>query len=105
MKQEEANIMLGKQVIEWLASKTNRSINQTKFLFEIVGNWEELLELEEAIKVFMVFYCPGDMAECYYLLAKLRTYKACGWVDQVNKYTISCDKGMGGISRMKKAKP
>ena len=85
---DKSEEFLNKQVLEWLVSKTNRAVHQTKFLYNILGDWKLLLELEEACKVFSLFYCPGDYAECMYLLAKLRTWKACGWVKEKNEYTL-----------------
>ena len=69
-----------KDVLNWLTKKTNRSVNQTKFLYNMVGSFELLLELEEAIKALHVYYCPGDLAEALYLVGKFRTWKAMGWL-------------------------
>ena len=85
-KSFEENISI--QVIEWLTDRTRRSINQTKFLYDILGDWKLLLEVEEAIKIFNCCYCPGDLAEALYLIGRLRTYKACGWIPQKNIYTL-----------------
>jgi hypothetical protein len=73
---------LNKEVLEWLVGKTNRSMSQTKFLFNILGDWKLLLELEESIKIFHCYYCPGNYAECMYLIGKLRVWKSCGWIDE-----------------------
>ena len=72
-----------KDVLNWLTKKTNRSVNQTKFLYNMVGSFELLLELEEAVKALHVYYCPGDLAEALYLVGKFRTWKAMGWVESV----------------------
>ncbi len=77
-----------KQSIDWLTDRTNRSINQTLFLWEVLGDWKMLLELEEAIKVFHISYCPSDIPEAYYLIGKLRTWKALKWIPQTNEYTF-----------------
>ncbi len=77
---DEASKSLNSQVLDLLVKKTNRSIGQTKFLFNILGDLKLLIELEESIKVFHCYYCPGDYAECMYLIGKLRTWKSCGWV-------------------------
>lgn len=69
-----------RQSLSWLMERTNRSEGQTKFLYNILGNLNLLIELEESIKAFHIFYCPGDMAECYYLIGKLRVWKSCGWL-------------------------
>lgn len=76
------------QAIEWLTDRTNRSINQTKFLYEILGDWNLLLELEYAIKTFHCCYCPGDLAESLYLIGRLRVHKACGWIPNKSEYTL-----------------
>jgi hypothetical protein len=73
--------------VKWLSDITNRSVNQTKFLYEVVGDWGMLLECEEAIKAFHIHYCPGDRAEAFYLIAKLRTWKKLGWLKD-SKYTL-----------------
>lgn len=85
---ENSEKWINKQAFEWLTSKTNRAAHQTKFLYNLLGDWKLLLELEEACKVFQLSYCPGDYAECMYLLGKLRTWKACGWVEEKNKHTL-----------------
>jgi len=39
----------------------NRSLNQTKLLFELCDNdFEKLLKLEACVKKTFVSYCPGD---------------------------------------------
>lgn len=85
-KKQEEEIYL--QTINWLTSKTNRAVSQTKFLYNILGDMKMLFELEEAIKVFHVYYCPGNLAECFYLIGLLRTWKALGWIEKRNKYTL-----------------
>lgn len=89
MKEKDADKLFNNQVFDWLTSKTNRSVGQTKFLYEVVGfNWKLLLELEEAIKVFRCCYCPGDLAESLYLVYKLRVWKSCGWLEEKNEYNL-----------------
>lgn len=70
---------VGEQFLDLLTDVTNRSVNQTKMLFDVLGKVTLVLELENAMRFFGVFYCPGDMAECYYLIGKYRTWKAMGW--------------------------
>lgn len=55
---------LDKNLMEELTNKTNRSRNQTQFLFELCDfNFEKLVELERKIKNNFVSYCPGDKEE------------------------------------------
>jgi len=50
--------------LEFLTSKTNRSVGQTQYLFQLVdGNFEKLKQLESQIKNCFVQYCPGDKEE------------------------------------------
>jgi len=72
---------LGEQFLDILTDVTNRSINQTRMLLDILPNVNLVLELENAMKFFGVMYCPGDMAECYYLIGKYRGWKAMGWTE------------------------
>lgn len=68
------------QVLDWLTNKTNRSVNQTKFLLSIVNeDWRLLLELEEALSAFYVCYCPSDFASVLYWIAKYRLWKEMNW--------------------------
>jgi hypothetical protein len=47
-----------------LSNATNRSLAQTKFLFELCDHdLSKLMELEEKLKNNHVFYCPGDKEE------------------------------------------
>lgn len=56
---------LDKGRLEWLVSKTNRSLNQTQFLYQLVdGDFEKLKRLEEQLSNCSCSYCPGDV-ECY----------------------------------------
>lgn len=89
-KTMEENI--SEQAIDWLTDMTRRSVNQTKFLYDILGDWNLLLELEEAIKTFNIFYCPGDLGDALYLIAKLRTWKAMGWIPKTTEYTFGRKK-------------
>jgi len=50
--------------LNWLTDRTNRSNNQTQFLFDLVdGDFEKLKTLETQIKNCFLFYCPGDKDE------------------------------------------
>jgi D-hexose-6-phosphate mutarotase len=52
---------LDKERLNWLTDRTNRSNNQTQFLFQLVdGDFEKLKALEVQVKNCFVFYCPGD---------------------------------------------
>jgi hypothetical protein len=47
--------------VEWLSVKTNRSMRQTMFLYQLVGDdFEKLKALEVQIKNCFVKYCPAD---------------------------------------------
>lgn len=53
---------LDKERLDWLTDRTNRSNNQTQFLFNLLnGDYEKLLRLEEQVKNCFLFYCPGDL--------------------------------------------
>lgn len=50
--------------VDFVSDKTNRSVNQTNFLLNLLrGNMEKLLLLEEKIKEHRIRYCPGDLQE------------------------------------------
>ena len=57
--------MVGKETLEKFTDDTNRSVNQTKFLLELLDNdFSKLVELEEKLKNNHVSGCPGDKEEC-----------------------------------------
>lgn len=61
---------LDANLMEELTNKTNRSKNQTQFLFELCDfNFEKLVELERKIKNNFIFYCPGDKDELNHILS------------------------------------
>lgn len=61
---------LGKQMVEVLTNRTNRSKGQTMFLLELLnGDYNKLLELEERLKNNFLYYCPADMEEVEKVLA------------------------------------
>lgn len=61
---------LGKQMVEVLTNRTNRSKGQTMFLLELLnGNYNKLLELEERLRNNFCYYCPADMQEVEKVLA------------------------------------
>lgn len=50
---------------------SNRSKNQTNFLFELLNeNFNLLVKLERKIKEKMVFYCPSTLEEVNQILNK-----------------------------------
>lgn len=60
---------MDKEKLDWLIAKTNRSLNQTKFLFELLGgDFDKLVLLETQIKNCHVAYCPADMECVEYVL-------------------------------------
>lgn len=63
--QEKIKTMkLDTNLMEELTNKTNRSRNQTQFLFELCDfNFEKLVELERKLKNNFVMYVPGDKDE------------------------------------------
>ncbi len=80
MNVKTLNDKIALEALDWLTDKTNRSINQTRFLFELVGfDWYLLLELEEALSGFIMFYCPADLATALYWVGKYRIWKAMNW--------------------------
>ncbi len=53
-----------KQLLDYCSKRTRRSIDQTKFLYDLVGNdWTKLLKLEEAIKNNHISFCPETTDE------------------------------------------
>ena len=49
------------ELLVMLSYIDNRSLNQTKLLFELCDNdFEKLLKLEACVKKTFVSYCPGD---------------------------------------------
>jgi len=52
------------KLLEYLAWVSNRSLNQTKQLYELCGNdFEKLMELEAKTKKHHLFGCPADETE------------------------------------------
>lgn len=50
--------------LEWLSNKTNRSMQQTQFLFQLVGrDFSKLKALEVQIKNCFVSACPSTLDE------------------------------------------
>lgn len=61
---------LDANLMKELTNNTNRSKNQTQFLFELCDfNFEKLVELERKIKNNFIFYCPGDKDELNHILS------------------------------------
>lgn len=85
---EKKTEMFFKQSMDWLTARSGRAIHQTKFLYNMLGDFRLLLELEEACKVFSIFYCPNSIAECMALILKLRVWKVCGWLQDDIKYKL-----------------
>lgn len=57
--------------LRWLVSKTNRSVNQTQFLFNLVdGDFSALKRLEEKIKNTFYGGCPSDREEVDIIMLK-----------------------------------
>ena len=78
----DINNAISKGFCKWVSKKINRDQTQVKYLLEVLNyNISEYFELEESIKRFHVSYCPGDLAECYYLILKLRVYKELKWIE------------------------
>lgn len=49
------------ELLVMLSCVSNRSLNQTKLLFELCDNdFEKLLKVEACVKKTFVSYCPGD---------------------------------------------
>ena len=58
----EIEYKLDKERLDYIVSKTNRSNNQTQFLYNLLdGDFQKLKELEIKIKNNFIHYCPGDM--------------------------------------------
>jgi len=74
------NDLIAPQAIKYLAKRFNRADYQTKYLYSILGNYEDLIELETAIKYFYGSFCPQDMAETYTILLKYRIWKSLKWI-------------------------
>ena len=49
------------ELLVMLSFISNRSLNQTKLLFDLCDNdFEKLLKVEACVKKTFVSYCPGD---------------------------------------------
>jgi len=49
------------ELLIMLSCISNRSLNQTKLLFELCDNdFEKLMKVEACVKKTFVSYCPGD---------------------------------------------
>ena len=55
-------------MLMWFVSQTGRSINQTKMLFDLVGDVDTLKKLEYNIKNGFVYYCPDSLEEVQAIL-------------------------------------
>lgn len=65
-----------KDKLEEYSTKYNRSKGQCEFLYQLLkGDMNLYVELEDAIKYLMLFYCPSDYYECLYVLTHYRTRK------------------------------
>ena len=52
---------LDKEQLDFLTKRTNRSVNQTQFLYQLVdGDFEKLKQLEMQLKNCFCFFCPAD---------------------------------------------
>ena len=79
----EYKYTLDKQILDELTSITNRSNNQTLFLFQLVdGDINKLKQLELNLKVAMIMYCPTDKE----FINKFSQPMEC-------KHKITCHKG------------
>ena len=55
---------LDEETVKELTEKTNRSKNQTQFLFNLLdGDLQKLKQLENQLKNCLVSYCPSDKEE------------------------------------------
>ena len=60
---------LKKEKLEEVQKISNRSTNQTQFLFNLLkGNYERLLKLEKKIKEKFISYCPDNEKEVIEIL-------------------------------------
>jgi len=49
------------ELLVMLSCVSNRSLNQTKLLFDLCDNdFEKLMKVEACVKKTFVSYCPGD---------------------------------------------
>lgn len=63
-RKETYQYELDRERLEWLTIRTNRSLGQTQFLFQLVdGEFGELVFLEEQLKNNFIFYSPGSKDE------------------------------------------
>ena len=59
-----------KDTLDKLSTVTNRSLNQTQFLFELCDNdLNKLVRLEQKVKNNLLSYCPDDKEEVEKVLA------------------------------------
>lgn len=56
-------------ILKWIVEKTNRSANQTQFLYQLVGgDFQKLKTLEERIKNINYIGCPSTSEEVVSIL-------------------------------------
>lgn len=52
------------EMLDWLSTKTNRSLNQTLFLYNLLNkDYDKLVQLELNIANSFYGACPGDIEE------------------------------------------
>jgi len=58
-----------KRLIDKISTIFNRSVQQTNFLFELLGNdFQKLIDLELKIKNNFIYYCPDDLNEVDFIM-------------------------------------
>lgn len=77
-------------LLDDISTRTNRSIGQTNFLFNLLnGDLKKYLELESKIKDNFISYCPSTTEEIEYVLSlpmKNRWYKEDDTIIEIVKF-------------------
>jgi hypothetical protein len=70
LEYKNKNLRDNQELLDLLTTLTNRSKQQTLFLFDLLdGDFDKLVLLEEKIKKNFLSYCPGDKEECEKVLS------------------------------------
>lgn len=87
-----AKLLLPETLLDIITNVTNRSNNQTQFLFSMLQHITLLIDLEEKIKNHHISYCPNDIEECLKILSLPESGKSGKWFNFTDRYAITLSK-------------
>ena len=70
------------ELLDWLSSKTNRSLQQTQFLYELLNrDYDKLVQLELNIANSFYGACPADIEEVDKILSVTPKRRKVLWIN------------------------